>query len=154
MFDSEPVARAVATAPFPVVTGIGHEIDETVSDRVAARAVKTPTACAQLVVGMVRGFAERLAVAERGLHHMSERVTLRARRSLDDRVRRLATVTSTRFGSHRADLTRASHRLDNAATGALRRHNRRTERAAATLVEAPARCSTALPADPTARSAA
>ena len=133
VFDSEPVARAVATAPFPVLTGIGHEIDETVADRVAARAVKTPTACAQLVVGMVRGFAERLAVAERGVHHVSERVTLRAGRSLDDRARRLALVTSTRFASHRIGLARAAHRLDTAATSALRGHGRHIDRDAAVL---------------------
>jgi exodeoxyribonuclease VII large subunit len=131
VFDSAPVARAVATAPFPVLTGIGHEIDETVADRVAARSVKTPTACAQLVVGMVRGFTERLAVGERGLHHVAERVTLRAGRSLDERVRRLALVTSTRFGSHRIDLARAGHRLDTAATGALRGHDRRLDRVTA-----------------------
>jgi exodeoxyribonuclease VII large subunit len=134
VFDSEPVARAVATAPFPVVTGIGHEIDETVADRVAARSVKTPTACAQLVVGMVRGFTERLAVAERGLHHVSERVTLRAGRSLDERVRRLALVTSTQFGSHRIDLARAGHRLDTAATGALRGHDRYLDRVTAGII--------------------
>jgi exodeoxyribonuclease VII large subunit len=131
VFDSAPVARAVATAPFPVLTGIGHEIDETVADRVAARSVKTPTACAQLVVGMVRGFTERLAVGERGLHHVAERVTLRAGRSLDERVRRLALVTSTRFGSHRIDLARTGHRLDTAATGALRGHDRHLDRVTA-----------------------
>jgi exodeoxyribonuclease VII large subunit len=138
VFDSEPVARAVATAPFPVLTGIGHEIDETVSDRVAARAVKTPTACAQLVVGMVRGFAERLAVAERGVHHLSERMTVRARRSLDDRARRLGMVTARRFGTHRVALARAAHRLDTAATGALRGHGRRVDTARAALVGAAA----------------
>src|SRR5690606_17793690 len=45
-FDSELLARAIATASVPVVTGVGHEIDTSVADRVAARAYKTPTACA------------------------------------------------------------------------------------------------------------
>lgn len=49
-FDSEPVARAIATLPVPVVTGIGHEIDRTVADEVAHTAHKTPTAAAAALV--------------------------------------------------------------------------------------------------------
>ncbi len=50
-FDTEVVARAVATATKPVFTGIGHTGDETVADLVAARVCVTPTECGhQLVV--------------------------------------------------------------------------------------------------------
>ena len=40
--------------PVPVLTGIGHEIDTSVADEVAHTAAKTPTACAQLLVGAGR----------------------------------------------------------------------------------------------------
>jgi len=59
-FDSETVARAIAAAPVPVFTGIGHETDSTVADRVAARSFKTPTACAGALVGMVTAYLQRL----------------------------------------------------------------------------------------------
>jgi len=59
-FDAEPVARAIATSPVPVFTGIGHEIDVTVADRVASRALKTPTACGAALVAMVTGFRQHL----------------------------------------------------------------------------------------------
>ena len=59
-FDTEPVARAVAAAGAPVITGIGHEIDRTVTDEAAARSLKTPTAAAEWLVGRVADFAGRL----------------------------------------------------------------------------------------------
>ena len=59
-FDDERVARAIATCPVPVLTGIGHEIDRAVADEVAHRAEKTPTACAQALVAMVAAYAAEL----------------------------------------------------------------------------------------------
>jgi exodeoxyribonuclease VII large subunit len=44
-FDTEPVARAIASYPVPVWTGIGHTGDESVADLVANRAFVTPTDC-------------------------------------------------------------------------------------------------------------
>lgn len=49
-FDSLPLARAVANAPLPVLTGIGHEVDETVLDAVAHISLKTPTAVAEFLI--------------------------------------------------------------------------------------------------------
>ena len=44
MFDSELIAREIATFPIPVVTGIGHEDDLTISDLVSDHRSATPTA--------------------------------------------------------------------------------------------------------------
>ncbi len=55
-FDTEAVARAVVGAPVPVICGIGHEIDTSVADLVAHTSVKTPTACAQALIGHVSAF--------------------------------------------------------------------------------------------------
>jgi exodeoxyribonuclease VII large subunit len=55
-FDSEEVARAIATAPFPIWTGIGHTGDRSVADEVAQRALITPTACGEAVVAIVASY--------------------------------------------------------------------------------------------------
>ena len=44
LFDSEIIAREIATFPIPVVTGIGHEDDLTISDLVSDHRAATPTA--------------------------------------------------------------------------------------------------------------
>ena len=52
-FDAESIARAIATCPVPVLTGIGHEIDTSLADVVAHQDFKTPTACADFLVDRV-----------------------------------------------------------------------------------------------------
>lgn len=55
-FDKEEVAVAIANSRKPVLTGIGHQIDRTVSDEVANQSFKTPTAVAQFLVERVSKF--------------------------------------------------------------------------------------------------
>lgn len=60
VFDTETAARAVAAAPVPVITGIGHDMDRTVADDAAAIAEKTPSAAGEWLVSRVKNFADRL----------------------------------------------------------------------------------------------
>ena len=48
-FDSEAICRAIAACPVPVLTGIGHEIDNSLADLVAHRNLITPTDCAKFL---------------------------------------------------------------------------------------------------------
>lgn len=49
-FDHYDLCVAVATCELPVITGIGHDIDETLADLVAHTSLKTPTAVAEYLV--------------------------------------------------------------------------------------------------------
>ncbi|MFT5832936.1 MAG: exodeoxyribonuclease VII large subunit [Cognaticolwellia sp.] len=49
-FDSLKICRTLANFPLPVLTGIGHEIDESISDLVAHSSLKTPTAVATFLI--------------------------------------------------------------------------------------------------------
>ena len=60
-FNNYNLAFHIAQFPLPVVTGIGHERDETVCDLVANTAVKTPTAVAEFIIGRSAAFLELLA---------------------------------------------------------------------------------------------
>ena len=59
-FDSEPIGRALAAFPVPVISGIGHEIDFTVPDFVAHTRAKTPTHAASVLVDRVADAAGEL----------------------------------------------------------------------------------------------
>jgi exodeoxyribonuclease VII large subunit len=120
-FDSELIARAIAASPLPVWTGIGHEIDRTIADEVAHTSFKTPTACADAIVDLVRG---RFEHAERTW----DRIALSANQRLDERAH--ATRSTARLvalqsrarcddGAHR--LLRDAHRLDHLAGRATER---------------------------------
>ena len=60
-FDSYLLAANCAQFPLPIITGIGHERDDTVIDAVAHTRVKTPTAAAEYLIARVH---ESAAVVE------------------------------------------------------------------------------------------
>ena len=59
-FDSYPLAANCAQFPLPVITGIGHERDDTVVDMVAHTRLKTPTAVASFLIECMAREAGRL----------------------------------------------------------------------------------------------
>jgi exodeoxyribonuclease VII large subunit len=67
IFDSRVVAEAIARAPFAVLTGLGHEIDQSVADLVAHASFKTPTMVAEFLVGRLKVAESRVHDLERGL---------------------------------------------------------------------------------------
>lgn len=60
-FDSLEAAKAVANSKYPVITGIGHEIDETVCDLIASVRMKTPTAVASYIIEHNARYEKRLS---------------------------------------------------------------------------------------------
>ena len=49
-FDDLDLARAAARLPIPLLTGIGHDINESLLDMVAHSPLKTPTAAADFIL--------------------------------------------------------------------------------------------------------
>src|SRR6185503_1714707 len=144
-FDSREIALAVARCPLPVLTGLGHEIDQSVADRVAFQAFKTPTKVAEFLVARIEGaelamtrVAERLmrsallplsAARERLMD--AERRALLARSALHRTSTRLATLAgaiarSARMATHDAGAKRRelAGRLLRAAPRAVERRER------------------------------
>ena len=59
-FDNYSLAAQIARCPLPVITGIGHEKDDTVADIVAHTRMKTPTAVAEFLVSGLRSFEDKV----------------------------------------------------------------------------------------------
>jgi exodeoxyribonuclease VII large subunit len=66
-FNEEPVARAIAASPVPVISGVGHEVDFTIADFVADIRAATPTQAAEIVVAHLEEQERRLSDARRAL---------------------------------------------------------------------------------------
>ena len=102
-FDTYGIAGAISRCPVPVITGLGHERDESVADMVAHTRVKTPTAAAQVIVERVRAFEERMEDAWL-------QVSVGARRTLETANGRYALIAS-RFALAAKDVL-AAERTD------------------------------------------
>jgi exodeoxyribonuclease VII large subunit len=122
-FDHELVARAIATLGIPVLTGVGHEIDRSVADEVAHAALKTPTACAQAIVALVRRYLDDVdrrwaAIAARATVSLTREQQLLTRhaRHASVAVEGALRVSSTTLDDRAARLARAAPRALAGAT--------------------------------------
>ena len=66
-FDTLALAENIAQFPLPVITGIGHDRDESILDMVANTKVKTPTAAAALLIDNLRQVLDRINSAQQHL---------------------------------------------------------------------------------------
>jgi len=66
-FDNYNIAYHITQFPLPVITGIGHDKDMSVTDLVANKALKTPTATAEFII-------ECLSDAENHIYEMWQRI--------------------------------------------------------------------------------
>ncbi|MFW5545140.1 MAG: exodeoxyribonuclease VII large subunit [Prevotella sp.] len=71
-FDTLALAENVANFPLPVITGIGHQRDESIIDLVAFRSLKTPTAVAAFFVDCLSALFERLQKLEDRILHLAQ----------------------------------------------------------------------------------
>ena len=126
-FDSYLLAAACAQFPLPIITGIGHERDDTVLDSVAHARVKTPTAAAEYLIARMDEAADRLndlavrlrqgAIArlkqERiRLYQCRNRIPALAVRRVSSAKLNLLTVCKELHRSVEALLARQRHRLE------------------------------------------
>lgn len=66
-FDTLALAEHVANFPIPIITGIGHERDESVLDMVSHTRVKTPTAAAAFLISHLKGVLDAIEDAEQSI---------------------------------------------------------------------------------------
>ena len=113
VFDSREIAEAIARAPFPVLAGLGHEIDVSIADQVAHLSFKTPTKVAEFLVERVASQEQRLNELRRAL--LREALEpLRAGREALGRAERgvqLARLRLAAAGQRLAELARAVVRI-------------------------------------------
>jgi exonuclease VII large subunit len=82
-YDTEIVARAVATCPVPVITALGHAGDRSLADEVAWRSVATPSSAAGLVNSLIAEADREIVELGREIAAACRRHLERARRDLD-----------------------------------------------------------------------
>lgn len=91
-FDEYLLACHLANFPLPVITGIGHERDESVADLVAHTRLKTPTAVADFLLRRAEESLLRLFTAEERLHTLLENSVNEFSRTIEQKIYRTQSV--------------------------------------------------------------
>lgn len=114
-FDTYPLAANCAQFPLPIITGIGHERDDTVLDMIAHTRVKTPTAAAEFLVAQLVDAADML---EQLVTTLTHGVNERMRRE-ETRLTQLATRLPSLFALTHARQLHRIEQLENRMRAAL-----------------------------------
>ena len=106
LFNQYNVSRAIARFPIPILTGIGHQRDETIADLCSHTSLKTPTQVAEFIIDRNLSFeTEMIDLMQKGISRAQRRIVANAetlqsyQEMIYDRGKRL--------------LKRASSRLEN-----------------------------------------
>ena len=107
-FDTLALAENVAQFPIPIITGIGHDRDESILDMVSHTRVKTPTAAAAFLIENLKRVADRIEDARQRIPVLALQAVSNSRHRVEMAENRL-TVAIDR------NLTSQKHRLENLA---------------------------------------
>lgn len=126
-FDTYDLANNCAQFPLPIITGIGHQRDESVLDMVAHTRAKTPTAAAELLIhamleqetymtnmmqGVVQGVQLHMDAEQQRLQGLLGRLPMATALYLQGEKMRLQTSLQTVFSSAQMLIKEQQHRLD------------------------------------------
>ncbi|MDH6534669.1 exodeoxyribonuclease VII large subunit [Parabacteroides sp. 52] len=121
-FDSYLLATHCAQFPLPIITGIGHERDDTVLDMVAHTRMKTPTAVAEFLIGQMNQAAEVLAEMQQHIQLFVTDHLLGQKNFLQLLGTRLPSLVSNRLERNRNNLQGLTGRLPALASSLFSRH--------------------------------
>ena len=112
-FDNYNLAYHITQFPLPVITGIGHEKDNTIVDLVAHTRLKTPTAVAEFLIGEVASFDLRLEEAEEKFFDTVREQLEEANQKIDQLARLYGTLIREKMNRSFQNLNQTVWQIDH-----------------------------------------
>lgn len=100
IFDQFMPGKIVAKFPIPIITGIGHQKNETIVDLMAHTPTKTPTKAAEFIIAHNRSFEERMQL-------LQQQLIIKAQQLCAARIQQLAQLNNTVVNKTRDMLSRS-----------------------------------------------
>lgn len=118
-FDSYLLAANCAQFPLPIITGIGHERDDTILDMVAHTRMKTPTAVAEFLIGRMDLVAQELDELQQDVSALATEILMKQKSFLQLLGNRLPVLAMNRVERNRSQLQRLVAQLPATAAALL-----------------------------------
>jgi len=103
-FDTLALAENVANFPIPIITGIGHDRDESILDMVSHTRVKTPTAAAAFLIDHLKTVSDQLTMLSEAIPRLFSVVRTRQEARLDNLYQRILMRVQQRAVTSQADI--------------------------------------------------
>ena len=116
-FDTYGLASHIAQFPIPVITGIGHERDETIADIIANTSLKTPTAVAEFLISGIQDFEENIDTLYAEIYEYVKNTLGENRTHLEYMSKHLKYISENALKSHSNKLSVISSSIKSAAKG-------------------------------------
>lgn len=126
-FNHYDLAFHIAQFPLPVITGIGHERDETIADLVAWRSLKTPTATAEFLIDRFLDFEENLMELQSSIHQLTAEKLRKDKEKLANLSRSLYLVTTSELKRKEYVIREMSHLLKSQTFRLILNHRSRVK---------------------------
>lgn len=126
-FDSYLLAASCAQFPLPILTGIGHERDDTVVDMVAHTRLKTPTAVAAFLLDCIERQAEELESLQRRMVNSAVNIISSHQNFIKLLSNRFPERVINRIERNRGELNKMAIRLPSVSSSLLLRQDKMLE---------------------------
>jgi exodeoxyribonuclease VII large subunit len=124
-FNSEAVARAIATCSVPVVSAVGHETDVTIADFVADLRAPTPSAAAEMAICTREELLDRIATARtKSTQAVRYRLAMLERRLRQQGIDRALNLLHRRIGRGLQRVDEQEYRMRERVRAAIESHER------------------------------
>jgi exodeoxyribonuclease VII large subunit len=113
-FDNYDLAFNITQFPLPIITGIGHEKDDTIIDLVAHTRMKTPTAVAEFLIKGMERFYDRMLEMENEIVELTRNVIESHQKRLEQAATNLNYVVSDFINKNQSQLTKKGNQIQRA----------------------------------------
>jgi exodeoxyribonuclease VII large subunit len=113
LFDQYLIGKLIAKFPIPVITGIGHQKNETIADLVAHTSVKTPTKAAEFIIAQNRTYEDAMISFEKSIVIQSQQLLAMHKEFLAEAKSKMIERSKAIIYDRQTELNEMSNSLQN-----------------------------------------